>query len=396
MAFPPGFVPKAPIFHGAFCGAALSRVTTADHKDPKWEEAALKHESTRFLLFSTSKGSTGAAALLLKARPLPPTIAWQTNASLDKLGIQAVNHCCNGVPPILLGERDGHQCFALLVDMSEDDLIAKGDFPDGKKPFVAEGMSQLLKIGCEEGDFGIIGHAFAKIVWHKKSLHCGLCGQPTVPIECGAKRKCSVVTCKTRLYARTDPSCMVLVRNQENNKCLLISGQDRSNPHMWTCVSGFVEQCEQVEEAAKREVLEETGVEVDLLQGARWIGSQPWPLGVGGQCELMLGLEVVAASEKTEPNLGEVKDARWFTREEVKQMLNTPWNQEGRAFVPPFISEAHFLLQRWASGDARGPALRADGSSHGDGPSRPQNLFFFLAGAGLALACSWAFRSHRQ
>jgi len=245
---------------------------------------------------------------------------------------------------------------------------------------VAEGMSQLLKIGCDEADFSCIGHAFAKIVWHKKALYCGTCGQQTTSIECGAKRKCSVPTCKARLYARTDASCMVLVRNQVDDKCLLISGQDRSNPCMWTCISGFVEQVEQVEETAKREVWEEARVEVDLTRGVDWLGSQPWPLGPGGNCELMLGLEVVAASENVAPNLNEVKDARWFSREEVQQMLVTPWNNEGKAFVPPFISEAHFLLQRWV---ARGLSNSVPAS-----PKKGVNpAWYFLAGVGLTLAC---------
>jgi len=186
---------------------------------------------------------------------------------------------------------------------------------------------------------------------------------------------------------------MVLVKNKDDSKCLLISGQDRSTPHMWTCVSGYVEQCEQVEEAAKREVMEETGAEVDLSKGANWHGSQPWPLGMGGNCDLMLGVEVVAASEKIKPNLKEVKDARWFTREEVQGMLNTPWNKDGKPFVPPFISEAHFLLQRWVSSNGSLPAPSLDETSS---PGKLQNACYFLAGVSLALLSSWALRLRRQ
>eukprot|EP00427_Karlodinium_veneficum_P027950 CAMPEP_0169205144 /NCGR_PEP_ID=MMETSP1016-20121227/12362_1 /TAXON_ID=342587 /ORGANISM="Karlodinium micrum, Strain CCMP2283" /LENGTH=358 /DNA_ID=CAMNT_0009282273 /DNA_START=1 /DNA_END=1077 /DNA_ORIENTATION=+ len=351
MTFPTGFVPKASIFHGAFCGSPLNRTTSKKHKEKQWECDALQSDSTLFLLFSSCKGSTGAAPFLLKERPLPPTIAWQTRTSLESMGVEPVEHRCDGVPPILLGELNEHQHFAILVDKSEEDLIAHATCPHGKKPFVAEGMSQLLRIGCDEGDFNTIGHAFAKIVWHKKTLFCSSCGNANISIECGLKRQCP--SCNARVYPRTESSCMALVRNEEDNKCLLISGQDKSSPHMWTCVSGFVEQCEQVEEAAKREVWEETGVEIDLSKGADWLGSQPWPLGIGGQCELMLGLEVVALSEKIDPNLNDVMDARWFTRQEVDAMLNTPWNREGKPFVPPFISEAHFLLQRWVGRESK-------------------------------------------
>jgi NAD+ diphosphatase len=324
----------------------LNRATGKKHKDPEWEREVLQNESTKFILFSTQKGSTGAAPFLLKERPLPPIIAWQTRKNLEALSVEPVGYSCNGVPPILLGELSGTQHFALLVDKSEEDLTANAACPEGKKPFVAEGMSQLFKIGCDQGDHNIIGHAFAKLVWHKKSLYCGSCGKENKSIECGLKRQCP--ECKARAYPRIEASCMALVKNNEDSKCLLISGQDKSTPHMWTCVSGFVEQCEQVEECAKREVWEETGVEVDLSKGADWFGSQPWPMGVGGQCELMLALELVAVSEDTEPNKDEILDARWFTRQEVEGMLKAmPWNKEGTPFVPPYFSEAHFLLQRW-------------------------------------------------
>lgn len=389
MSFPPGFSPKASLFHGAFCGAPLDRTTGKEHKDPKWEEAALQNEATRFLLFSTHKGTVGAAPVLLKERPLPTCIAWQTLESLSGMGIEPVGHCCNGVPPILLGAKDGVQHFALLQDLPVADVEAKAICPEGKKVFVAEGMSQLMKVGCDEGDFTIIGHAFAKIVWHKSSLYCGASGEKNASIECGAKRACKAS--KTRTYARTDPSCMVLVRNADDSKCLLISGQDKSNPHMWTCISGFVEQCEQVEECAKREVWEEAGVEVDLSKGVDWLGSQPWPLGVGGKCELMLAMEMVAASEDVAPNLNEVKDARWHTREEVQRMLTTPPNQDGKPFVPPFISQAHFLLQRWvkrsSSPSESAPSMARD---------KLQSAFIFFAGFGLALASSWALRARRR
>ena len=47
---------------------------------------------------------------------------------------------------------------------------------------------------------------------------------------------------------------------------------------MYTCLAGFVEQCEAVEEAVVRETHEETGVRVDLCSVALK-ASQPWPIG---------------------------------------------------------------------------------------------------------------------
>jgi len=329
---------------GAFCGAPLNRSTGPEHKDPEWTRAALQDPNTRFLVFSSQKGSTGAAPLLGKQRPLLPVIAWQKHAALGALGVDLADHSCNGVPPIFLGAQGDVQHFVVLVDRSEEQLQGACDAPEGRSLFVSDGMMKLMMIGCEPGDFTLIGAAFSRITWHKTVRHCGSCGQPTVPCDSGTKRKCTA--CKARFYPRVDPSCMALVRKPSNDACLLV----RNNgwpAGMWSCLSGYVEQGEQVEETIKREAFEETRVEVDLARGVDWLGTQPWPLGPGGRSELMLAAEVVACSEEVKPNKAELEDARWFSRAEVGAMLQTTWNPEGRPFVPDEASAAHHLLKRW-------------------------------------------------
>ena len=54
----------------------------------------------------------------------------------------------------------------------------------------------------------------------------------------------------------------------------------------YTCLAGFIEQGEGIEEAVRREVLEESGV---VIGDVRIVGSQPWPVGRAGSCELMIG-----------------------------------------------------------------------------------------------------------
>mmetsp|Transcript_67093 Transcript_67093/g.216388 ORF Transcript_67093/g.216388 Transcript_67093/m.216388 type:complete len:352 (+) Transcript_67093:56-1111(+) len=340
---------------GAFCGAPLDRSTGAEQKDPEWEASALRSEDTRFLVFSAKKGSAGAAPLLAKRRPALPIIAWQKRAAFEALGVELVGHRCNGVPPILLGASKGTQHFAVLVDLSEEELAKACEVPDGRALFVSDGMMKLLMIGCEDGDFTVIGQAFSKIVWHKTVQYCGSCGQPTEPCDSGTKRRCPA--CRARFYPRTDASCMVLVRSSANDRCLLVHNKSFP-PAMWSCISGYVEQGEQVEECIRREVWEETRVEVDAAQGVDWLGTQPWPLGPGGKAELMLAAEVVAATEEVQPCQSELEDARWFSREEVVAMLATPGNMEGKPWVPGESSAAHHLVRRWL---LRGSAPEATG-----------------------------------
>lgn len=344
---------------GSFCGQPLDRSTGAQHKDPEWEATALSRPETRFLLFSSRKGSTGAAPLLAEQRPQPLCIAWQGRPQLEKLGVKAMGHACNGMPPVFLGARAGVQHFALLVDIAEEDICKSCEAPPGRTLVVAEGMGKLLFIGCDAGDFTTLGQAFAKITWHKKNQFDGATGAVTEPIECGLKRKCP--STRGRAYPRSDPVAIALVRDALDKACLLVSV--REIPGMWTCPSGFVEAGEQAEEAIRREVLEETRVCVDLEKGVTWLGTQPWPLGKGGSCELMLGAEVEAAAAAGEvsPNLDEVGDARWFTREEVAAMMKTPFGGRG-PFLPGENAIAYHLVRRWLDGTTARSGRRARAS----------------------------------
>lgn len=343
-------VSKVPPGLGGFCGSPLDRSATRLRKDPEAEKSLLHDPATLFLLFSTTKGSTGAAPVLLKKKPHPPAIAWQSCSTIQQIGLDLENYCCNGVPPILLGCKDGVQHFALLVGLSEEELSKTCYVPQGSSLYVSDGIGKILMIPPSAADMTILGHAYAKISWHKRALYCGATGEPTKPYECGCKRRSpDAVTSEYRtLCPRTDPICIALVSSPCRQKCLLCRSKDYP-PGMWSCVSGFIDVGEQAEEAVCREVLEETGVLVDLAQGVNWLGTQPWPLGRGGNCELMLAMEVQSCSEELVVNREEIEDAKWFHRDQVREMLSIPWSREGKPFVPGKVAIAHHLLQRWVT-----------------------------------------------
>ena len=52
-----------------------------------------------------------------------------------------------------------------------------------------------------------------------------------------------------------------------------------------TCLSGFIEQGEAIEEAVRREVSEEAGVSVGPVQ---ILGSQPWPIGAPASASILM------------------------------------------------------------------------------------------------------------
>ncbi|KAL0340485.1 UNVERIFIED_CONTAM: Nudix hydrolase 19, chloroplastic [Sesamum radiatum] len=123
------------------------------------------------------------------------------------------------------------------------------------------------------GELAIAGHARALLEWHNTARYCGYCGGQTVPMEAGRRKQCSNELCKKRIYPRVDPVVIMLVIDKENDRALL-SRQSRFVPRMWSCLAGFIEPGESLEEAVRRETWEETGIEVgDVV----YHSSQPWP-----------------------------------------------------------------------------------------------------------------------
>jgi NAD+ diphosphatase len=110
---------------------------------------------------------------------------------------------------------------------------------------------------------------------------------------------------------------------------------------MYSCLAGFVSQGETIEDAVRREVLEEAGIRVERV---RYLTSQPWPF----PSSLMIGCEGEADSEAITLDRDELEDGRWFSREEVRAMLERR-HPDGLSAPNP-IAIAHHLLRGWIYG----------------------------------------------
>jgi NAD+ diphosphatase len=186
------------------------------------------------------------------------------------------------------------------------------------------------------GELGAVATAKAMTDWHARHRFCAQCGQPTQSASGGWKRECP--SCAAQHFPRTDPVAIMLI--VRDDRCLL-ARQSRFAPGMHSCIAGFIEPGETLEDAVRRETLEEAGLVVGEV---RYLCSQPWAF----PSSLMIGCIGTSLTEEITLDGEELEAGRWFTRDEVRLMLKGEHPDGLGAPVP--IAIAHTLLRSWAEG----------------------------------------------
>jgi NAD+ diphosphatase len=113
----------------------------------------------------------------------------------------------------------------------------------------------------------------------------------------------------------------------------------------FSCLAGFVEPGETLEEAVRREVREESGVRCGRV---RYLATQPWPF----PSSLMIGFLAEALTEDITVDPEELAEARWFTRDEIREMVAraaSGSDDPARPSLPAPIAIAHHICRRWSS-----------------------------------------------
>jgi NAD+ diphosphatase len=184
---------------------------------------------------------------------------------------------------------------------------------------------------------GALAEAKAILQWHARHRFCANCGAPTTVVQGGWRRDCP--SCNVQHFPRTDPVVIMLAVDGE--RCLL-GRQSRFAPGVWSCLAGFVEPGETIEEAVRREVVEEAGV---ICGRVAYFASQPWPFPMS----LMIGCHAEAKTTELRVDYAELEDARWFDRAEVASMLART-HPDG-LITPPPMAIAHHIIRAWVTGD---------------------------------------------
>ncbi len=237
------------------------------------------------------------------------------------------------VKPIFLGFMDEKAHFAL--DISEvHDPVHELNLPDTWR--FQEARAAAMELPGPET--GILAQARAQLDWHARHGFCSVCGHRTESGRGGHVRKCS--ECGSEHFPRTDP--VVIMVTYDGDRCVLGQSRGRlSRTGMYSALAGFVDQGEAIEEAVRREVREEAGIEVGEVT---YHSSQPWPF----PSSLMIGCHAKALTTEISRDEEEMSDVRWFSRGEVLTALK---DENPDLKVPGPIAIAHHIIKAWAEGE---------------------------------------------
>lgn len=161
------------------------------------------------------------------------------------------------------------------------------------------------------------------VEWERTHRFCGRCATPTEPAMGERARRCP--TCGLLAFPRLAPAIITLIE-RDDGRALLARGRTFPIP-MYSCIAGFVEPGETLEQAVHREVREEVGVALDNV---RYWASQPWPF----PHSLMLGFTAEWAGGEIVIDEAEIVDAKWFSADDLPP-------------IPPGISIARRLIDDW-------------------------------------------------
>ena len=237
---------------------------------------------------------------------------------------------------VLLDSKDAPDGERLYLGRDAAGTYFAVDAPLGRR--LGARVLGLREVGAllEDHDAGLLVHAVGLAAWHRTHRCCARCGAPTEVVRGGAVRRCTADG--SDHFPRTDPAMIVLVHDG-GDRCVL--GRQSIWPEgRYSTLAGFVEPGESAEQAVVREVAEETGV---LVRDVRYVASQPWPF----PSSLMLGFTAQCDGDAVPvPVDGELADARWFTREELRQ--TRVWGPlTGGVQLPPPVSISNLLITEW-------------------------------------------------
>ena len=296
-----------------YTGSLLGRADR-NREDAHWLESHRHHPDTRYLPF----WDLGVAM----CRNPDPELYWCSLRDLtDGLAIDDTD--------VFLGiGDDGVAYFATLIDEATQRKL------EAQNVGFVDARSAAAQLG--DGRAAIVAQARSLLNWHSQNPFCTRCGSRTRPQMAGSQRACTNSDCGVVIFPRIDPVVIMLVVSADGEHCLL--GRNPGYPgRLVSALAGYMEPGESIEEAVRRELLEEAGVSVEAV---RYFTSQPWPF----PATLMIGCFAMAEDLELDVNLQELEWAQWFSKKEVEELFA---DQDQEFSAPRSIAIAHHLIKHW-------------------------------------------------
>jgi NAD+ diphosphatase len=251
---------------------------------------------------------------------------WQNRPFLaaDRAGFLPWDARWEGATTVFLGLDGAQPLFAVELVGEAEPILDGGGFME----------MRAAAFILPARDTAIAGQAKALLDWHKRHGFCPNCGHATAFVDGGYRRICP--NCGAEHFPRTDP--VVIMLPILGDECLIGHGA-RFPEKLFSAFAGFVEPGETMEEAVRRELMEEANLAVGAVT---YHASQPWPF----PSSLMLGCHAQAVSRDFRIDGVEVTDARWLTKAEARRRLADDTEDDMR--MPGTIAIARLLIRDWA------------------------------------------------
>ena len=168
--------------------------------------------------------------------------------------------------------------------------------------------------------------------WKNENKFCSKCGAKNRFNNLKNYIECTNKSCLKKIFPKIDPTVIILIKN--NNRILLARNKNWKQ-NLYSCIAGFCEPNESLEQTVIREAYEEVGLK---LKNINYLFSQFWPFANN----LMVGFEAMSSSVKLKINKSEIEDAIWVTRKELLSLKN-----KKKIILPKKYAIAHSLIAHW-------------------------------------------------
>lgn len=306
------------IFFGSDCLNRVSFLRT----DDAFIESALKNENTKFVLFNNGNPIGDDSIKYFPSNEIGTEIINELAESNNSKRSISLN-----INFVFLGLNEDENGFTYKnYKGCPYFAINSTNLPQFNQLHTLNSRNLIFDLSLF--DSSIFSYSKMYLDWLNRYRFCAGCGSRVIQIQAGTKLLCtSTENCPVKSalvsnisFPRTDSVIITAIVNEKFDKILLGKGKRFIKP-MYSCIAGFIEPSETIENAAKREIWEETGL---ICSHVKILKSQPWPY----PSNLMIGcIGYIKENGVNEViNLGhdpELDDAKWFNISDIKDKILT-------------------------------------------------------------------------